>query len=179
MGPAWGYILTAISTLVVYAIWERVRPRARVVTWEPHVFFFNISSELTVRTNSIFIQNIGKKTAENLEIVFQTRPNHFKFSPAIVYTDESNENSGYVIKIETLGPGEMLNLHLLNFTAPPVIENIRTKDGAVKIIPMQMQRIFPKWVNLIILGLLIVGFGFSIDVIIKTLFFVFSNITLP
>ena len=148
-----------------------VGPKTRLCYWFPHTFIYTVSLEnnqtLNIQTSSITVQNLGKKGAEGVEIIHTTRPDHFQIFPSRPFQEENAPNGEHFIKIENLGPKENFTIQILSYKILPILQNIRSKDGPAKQIPIQLQRLWPKWFNLTVFGLVVVGAGVSVYWLIK------------
>jgi hypothetical protein len=154
-----------------------VEPKSKVVYWFPHNFFFELKKEnVVLQTNSLTIQNLGRKPAETVEIVHKQRPDFFQLSPALAFTEETTTNGEHVIRVATLGRKEVFTVQLLSYKTAPVLLNIRSKDGAAQGIAIQPQRIFPRWFNVGATVLLFLGLGFFAYWAIKAVVFISKSI---
>jgi len=172
-----GYIATGIVTFSVGLLLKSFEARPKVVFWQPHYALFEIQNPRTnVQSDSISIQNIGRKTAENLEIVFKAKPDNFKFSPPVAFAEETSPNGEFIVKIASLGPKEFLTLQILSHITQPRIEAIRSSAGRVEAMPFRMQRKVPRWAEVIGGFLMLVGFGFTFYWLARAVIFVSHNI---
>ena len=105
-----GYIATGIVSLIVGLLLQRFQSKPKLLYWLPGSFLFELNDpQVTPRTDSLTIQNIGRKKATNVEIVHKYKPDHFHFSTAISFTEETNPNGEHIIKIPGLGAKEFGN----------------------------------------------------------------------
>lgn len=144
-------------------------PKTRLCYWFPHSFIYNITLEggipYVIQTSSITVQNLGRKGAENIEIIHQTRPDHFQFFPSRPFQEDSTNNGEHIIRVESLGPNEFFTLQILSFLSLPnqaPLLNIRSKDGRAKQIPTQLQRLWPKWFNILVWTVIFIGIWTSV-----------------
>lgn len=164
-------VITGVITFVSGWAIQFVGPKTRLCYWFPHTFIYTVSLEnsqtLNIQTSSITVQNLGRKGTEGVEIIHTARPDHFQIFPSFPFREEISQNGAHIIKIENLGPKETFTIQILSYINPPSLQNIRSKDGPAKPIQIQLQRLWPKWVNLILAGLLFVGTGVAIYWLIK------------
>jgi len=60
-----GYVATGVVSLGVGLLLRYLEPEVRLVWWSPHNFVFNLKDPpVVLQTNSITIQNLGRKSAE-------------------------------------------------------------------------------------------------------------------
>jgi hypothetical protein len=172
-----GYIATGIVSLIVGLILRSFEKKPKIVYWQPHYAFFEIPSpQVSLRTDAINIQNLGGKSAEDVEILFKDRPDFFQLTPPIAFTEENTPNGDFIIRVQSLGAKEFIVLHILSYVTTPRVESIRSKAGQGKRIPFQMQQKYPRWINLILSFILLVGFGFTLFWLIKAVIFISKNI---
>jgi hypothetical protein len=167
-----GYIATGIVSLFVGLILRSLEARPKLVAWQPHYALFKITDQNSIQTDSITVQNLGRKAAEDLEIIFRSKPDHFMLTPPLNYKEETTPNGGFLIQIGTLGPKEFFTLHLLSYATLPHVDLIRSKNGPAEPIPFQMQRKFPRWLELSIAFTIFVGMGFSLYWIIRAIIYI-------
>jgi hypothetical protein len=92
---------------------------------------------LQLRTDTLTIQNLGRKPATNIEIIHKTKPDHFQFSTHVSYTEETNPSGEHTIKIPSMGSKEHANMQLISHVAAPVLLNTRSDEGQARLIQVQ------------------------------------------
>lgn len=174
-----GYIATGVVTFVVGLLLRNLEPKAKVVYWSPHSFFFDVPEpKVVLKTDSVTVQNMGRREAEDVEIVFKSRPDYFKVNPSISYVEEENPDGEFILKVPTLGPKEFFTLQILSFATLPNIQNIRSNAGPASFIQVQLQRQLSRLALLLLGVLLVVGLGFSVYWFIRAIVFVSEGIGL-
>jgi len=174
-----GYIATGVVSLAVGLLLRNLEPKAKVVYWSPHAFIFDVPEpQVILKTDSVTIQNIGHREAEDVEVVFKSRPDFFKLQPSVSYTEHQNPDGEFVVKVATLGPKEFFTLQILSFATIPNIQNIRSKAGPAALIQVQFQRQFSRLVQLVLAAVFLVGLGFSAYWLIQAVVFIFESIGL-
>lgn len=177
MASLTGYIATGLVSLVVGIVLKYFEAKARVVYWIPAPAVFDLKNEKVVlQANALSVQNLGRETAEDVEIVHKTRPDHFQLTPAIPFTEDTTVNGEHVIRIRALGPKEYFTIQLLSYRTAPYLLYIRSKAGAASPIQIRFQRYVPKWVIALIWFFMLVGFGFTIYWAIHAFVFISENI---
>ena len=158
-----GYIVTGVVSLAVGYALRRLEPKSKIVYWLPHTFFFDLKNEKVVLlTNALTVQNIGSRPAERIEIIHKARPDFFQFAPAVDFEEATSPTGEHILRIQSLAPKEVVTLQLLSYkSSAPVLMNIRSKEKPAESIAIQPQRIVARWLQLVIVLLLIVGLGFS------------------
>lgn len=156
-----GYIVTGLVSLLIGLVLQRLRDKPRLLYWLPGSFLFQLKTpEIALRTDSLTIQNVGRQTATNIEIVHKARPDHFQFSTPIDFTEGSNPSGEHIIRITSLGPKEHINIQLLSHTNQPVLLNVRSAEGRAQLIQVSLQRVVSKPVRVFAGLLLFLGTGF-------------------
>lgn len=160
MDPILKYIVTGMVSLTVGLLLQRFQAKPNLKYFLPGTFLFDVTNpEVSIRTDSLTIQNIGRKAAQNIEIIHKERPDHFQFSQAIGFEEESAPDGSHITKISSLGPKEFINIQYLSHTKPPTLLNVRSEEGPAGLIQVQLQRMYPQWFNVSATGLFLIGLG--------------------
>jgi len=164
-----GYVATGVVTFVAGWALKTLEPKVKIVWWSAHQFLFQLTNPaLALFTHAITVQNVGRKTAEAVEIVHKARPDFFKLQPALDYEEKTTPAGEHVIRVQSLGPKEFFTIEFLSYVSIPELLFIRSETGHALPIQIQPQRIFPYWLRLILNGLIFVGFGFVVYWLIRT-----------
>ncbi len=156
-----GYIATIVVSLIAGYLSQFLQPRSKLVWWSPHNFVFDLKKEaITLVSNSMSLQNLGRQAAEDIEIIHSLRPDFLQFSPAIAFEQSRTRDGQHVIRVKSLGPKEWVYLQLLSYkTAVPQLQSVRWKGGQGQWIPTQLQRLYPRWHSVGVRILLLIGGG--------------------
>lgn len=160
IGKEWlGLIIPGVVTVVAGLVVSRLRARPRVVYWIPLVFTFDLTDEKVVlHTHSLTVQNVGKESAEDVEVIHSAKPDFMKILPPLDFTEDTTPAGEHVIRIKNLGPNEHFFTQMLSYKTPvPALLNVRSKAGQAKPVPVQFQRVYPKWMYWLVGFLLVVG----------------------
>jgi hypothetical protein len=172
-----GYIATGVVSLIVGILTRYLEPKSRIVYWSPHNFLFELKDPpVLLQTNSLTIQNLGGKSAENIEIIHKVKPDFFQLSPPISFVEETNTKGEHIIRINSLGSKEFITLQLLSYKTAPILLNVRSKEGAAELIQIQLQRVFSAWIRVLFIFLEFVGAGFLVYWLIKAVIFISKSI---
>jgi hypothetical protein len=154
------YIATIVVSLIVGYLSRYVEPTSKLVHWSPHNFFFDIKdAKVVLQSNSLAVQNIGRRPAEDVEIIHKARPDFFQFSPPVAFEEEANPSGEHVLRIKALGPKEWVFLQLLSYQSVPFLQNVRWKHGQSKVVIVQPFRVWPRPIRILSNVLLVVGAG--------------------
>src|SRR6266850_5663939 len=111
MADLTGYVATGVISLAVGWLLKYIEPKSKLLYWFPHNFLFHLKNEnVALQTNALTIQNVGRRPAENVEIVHKQRPDFFQLAPAMPFAEETTANGEHVIRVATLGPKEVFTL---------------------------------------------------------------------
>jgi hypothetical protein len=116
-------------------------------------------TQLIVHTKEIWITNEGRSAVEEIEIVFNWRPQHFEIWDPREATEIELPNERFALQIPNLAGKEFFSISIMSVgpgTLPDIV-NIRSKNSIAKVIPLFPSRQFPTWFNLIGLTLLVLG----------------------
>lgn len=154
-----GYVFPGVVTVVAGLILKRLRARPRVVFWFPHEFLFDLANEKVVlRTHSLTVQNIGKESAEDVEVIHSARPDFLKLAPPLDFEEDATPAGEHIIRIKNLGPKEHFFTQMLSYRTPvPTLLNVRSKAGQAKQVPVQFQQVYQKWLYWFVGFLMVVG----------------------
>lgn len=181
-----GYIATICVSLTTGYLARYLEPRTKIVFWQPHDFLYQIPSHqlphagqpalpgastaagaapapgpFFLRTQSVTIQNLGRKPADWVEIVHAQRPDFFQLYPSLNYTEGVTPTGQHVIRVNSLGSKEFFTIQFLSYLNPPQLLYIRSAAGHASTIPVMPVRQYPRWVQSVMGGLALMGGGFS------------------
>jgi hypothetical protein len=162
MDPLVGYAITGSVSLTVGILVKYFEPKGKIFFWWPHTFRFKPRADYEIQTDALTIQNLGRRSVEDVEIIMQSRPDCFDFSPPIPYEEATTSDGHFVFRVKSLAPKEFFTLQILSYTKIPNVVNIRSKAGKAERLPFQIQRIYPKWQQAIIIYLFMTGFGLTL-----------------
>ncbi|MGC3030222.1 hypothetical protein ACPUER_34740 [Burkholderia sp. DN3021] len=157
-------IVTGVIGFLFWAIQRRLEPGAKLGWWIPHDFLFSLPippNPLRIQTSTLTVQNLGRKAAEDVQIMHQTKVDHFQLHPRRDYAETVAADGTHTINVGSLGAKEWLQLQVLSHATPPVLVGIRSKDGPAKNVRFHIVRKFPKPVE-VLLGVSALLGGFAI-----------------
>jgi len=174
-----GYVIPGVVALIVTLIAGWLRSRPKLAYWVPLQFFFHLKEEnIFVRTHSLSVQNIGREPAEDVEIIHSGRPDLFFLHPSLAHEEEQTGSGEHVIRIKSLGRREHVFLQMITYKSSlPDLLNVRSKAGKAIPIPVQLQRVFPLWVQRIVIVLTLIGVWVATYLLYKVILFLFVGKT--
>ena len=114
-------------------------------------------NENAIYTHSITIVNRGNATAEKVQISHAFLPKDYKIVPDIPHTILSSQ-SVKIIQLQQLHPKESVQISYLYFqpySVDTIHTSVRSKECLAKPVPVISTIMYPKWFN-VILGILVV-----------------------
>lgn len=157
-------IVAAILTFILTIIHRIAQPRPKIVWGTSHGFSFIVprtdppGPDFLVHTQTVFIQNVGRESASDIEVILNYRPHNLSLWPQLVYSTTSNPENKYIIKIENLGRREFTQIEMLHSVGDmPAVLRIRTPRGECKQAPMAPMQVFPASVRFFLLITLLLG----------------------
>jgi hypothetical protein len=165
-------IFTGVVSLLVGFVLQRLRPQVKLRFWTPHSFYFNLEKEqLELRTDSLTVQNLGRKSASSVEIIYRQRPDFFQIFPSIQYEEDQTPRGEHIIRLASLGSKEHVYLQLLNYCVAPELLSVRCIESPAKPMQIQIQPFVPKWVAALLVVLMATGAGFLLYWLIEAIWF--------
>ena len=165
------YIATGLVLLVVGYLLQFLEARPRLLWYTTPDFQFVIKgaqgNRFPVNTGGVFIQNVGRKKAENVEIVLSFQPETFQLQPPMSFDETKMKNGQFIIRLPSLGPKETVALQVLYYDKAPQLQQIRSDAGPAKHVPVWLQRKFPKWAQGVVAVLMLLGLAVLAYVVIK------------
>lgn len=170
----WGIIASVGGPILALfvGVWlnRRFESRPVLITYYGHISSFTINppnqQPTAVHTHTVVLRNAGRKSATNVRLHHRYLPPEFNVYPAVAYSTEQLPDGSTDIVIPTMVPGKELTVAYLYF--PPTVytdinRGIESDEGLATEIPVLLQRIYPKWWNvlagiLFIVGLITVGY---------------------
>lgn len=111
---------------------------------------------MTIRAGQVVVQNNGRISATQVQFVAEPglMPWGYNIVPAVDHQVRTGTRGEWILELGYLGPGENVTVQILN---GPQIASVRAKEGPARTVPVVHQRLFPRWVNGVILTLMVVG----------------------
>ncbi|QOZ85752.1 hypothetical protein DXT74_08920 [Chromobacterium sp. Rain0013] len=155
-------IITGFISLLIWGVQRWLEPGAKLGWWIPHDFMFSIPMQqppnpLLIKTSTLTVQNLGSKTADDVQIMHETKVDHFQLHPRRDYSEAVAEDGTHTINVGSLGPKEWLQIQLLSHSTMPVLAGIRSKDGPAMNVRFQVVRHYSLPVRALLVFFLFVG----------------------
>lgn len=171
-----------IAVFVGAGLNQYIRQKERLIAYYGHISSHAVNSVIEgketthINTHAIIIRNNGNKTATNVRILHNALPD-FKIYPDTDYEINELPSGGKEIVIHRITPKKEYTISYLYF--PPVTydqisSTIESDNGPAKIVNVQLQRIFPTWVNFVVGTSMLLGLILFLYIVLELLIYVFS-----
>ncbi len=183
-------VIAAMLSIVIAIVGRVISPRGRVKWAVTHQYSFlthpnppssapqqpsapssaapQTTQPVLVHTRTIWVQNVGRATVEDIEIIFNYRPHHFEIWPQRQFRETTNPAGNLLISVNGLNPREWITITMLNVGVQlPLVTNVRWKGGVAREAPMAPQEILPRWARGSLGGLVLSGVVFWLYVIVR------------
>lgn len=169
-------VLAALITFVLTVSWQLI---TRVLVPRPSVIYGVTNNNIflvpftppateenpappTVRNpvyaRTIWLWNGGRAMAEEVELLFNWKPQHMERFPQLKADESVFEDNRYLLTLERVNPREGVNFNFLSFNAElPDLVHVRCKGFSAKAVPFINQRRFPAWVNFLVAAIMLLG----------------------
>jgi hypothetical protein len=133
--------------------------RSKLITYYGHVGTLTVQQR-PLHTHVVVIRNVGRKPATNVRVSHQSLPD-YNIWPPVQHSVEDVPGSGRDIVIPRLVPGEQITINYIY--SPPttyeqVMRSVKSDEGFAQGQSVLLTRQFPRWFQLILGALLLVGF---------------------
>ena len=139
MNTLLSHLLTAVAALAVAIVFHLWKGRARLVHGIPHLFSFTFGDESHISTQTVTAQNVGRKSANRVEMTFSNPPEYFAIFPQLKYDAHALGDGTYVIAFDYLAPRQVVTVELLaSSSVMPTLVSMRSEDGMSKEHPISL-----------------------------------------
>lgn len=160
------YVQTVILYLISTVIAIVFATRPRVVWSKAHESAFRIKSNegdqpFYVYTSEIWVKNLGRAQASNLEIILNYRPRHYEIWTPRTFKEETLPDDRLALTFEALGPQDEFQISMLDTVVKtPIVIEIRHQAGLAKQTEMQTNTKPATYLLVAFAVVALVGFGF-------------------
>lgn len=167
-------IFALLVPVISWALNSRQRGDAKLIRGirHSHTFLVNqplvgpdgnqISPTQLARTASVVVHNVGRKTATNVELVFNYKPMCVNFWPLRSKTEKVQDDGRVAYVFDSLSPGEVLGFELLGVNVDlPALVNVRCDQGTADEVRLVQNQAVAPWKIRMWRGLIFMGVGAS------------------
>ncbi len=157
-------IVQALLIASIIGITARLfSPKGKLIWGVSHQHYYNMpkiegDGTFPVVTQQIWFQNLGRLPIEEIEVVINWKPQHYEIWFPREWQPSETPDKRFLLKVPSLSARELFTLSMID-TRPelPEILNVRWKGGIGRRVLMSPQRIYPMWINYLILMTLFFG----------------------
>lgn len=154
-----------------------VQARPRLIWGVQHSFAHRVQADdqhqRLVHSAALVIVNRGRAAAKNTEITLTYEPTNLEIWPPRQYDMNKTPDGRPVISFNTIGPGQSVEIHMLNFdNEVPLVNSVNPENCGARRVPIRPNIAYPRWVMAIVAFLLFVGIGATIYLTIQLLGFI-------
>ncbi|ABD70552.1 hypothetical protein Rfer_2840 [Rhodoferax ferrireducens T118] len=163
-------IVSLLVPVITWALNRSQRGDAKLIRGVRHAHTFLINQPLVdaagvliapsqlARTASVVVHNVGRKSATNLELVFNFKPMCVNFWPLRSKTEKVQEDGRVAYVFDSLAPGEFVGFELLSVNQDlPALVNARCDQGVANEVALVQNPALALWKRQILMGLVFVG----------------------
>src|SRR5579884_1568275 len=142
------------------------KPKVAWAFSHQHAFFLkSLNPPLLAYTKEIWVQNVGRVVANNVELILPARPPHFDIWPQVRFSESENPDGSFVVKFDHLNPKEYITLSIFQTGSESLsVANVRWHGGVGKRRPWAHSRYFQDG------GMLLFKVSFFLDVFLWFIF---------
>jgi hypothetical protein len=172
-------VIAVILTALIALVGRFLTPRGRIAWGVFHEHLFVAPEKVSgairrVYTRYIWVQNIGRATADGVEVVFNYSPQHFEVWPQRQFERQTNAQGNTILRFPELSRGEHFGVSLLSVDEPiPDITNVRWSDGVGRRLPMAPQRAWSPTAQRLFLLSLGIGLVSTLFVVVRLIQWIF------
>ncbi|WP_370269158.1 hypothetical protein [Nioella sp.] len=161
--PAREFILAvAISLGTAYLLWL-FRARVKIIwgSTNLNVHEFQLKPDaaaISISTEKYFVQNMGRKPASRVEIVFSAVPTSYNLWPPMDHTTKVAPNGSFFLNVPSLAPFQLLIVDAIDLDLKnPKIVAVNCPDAITQPVSFGAQRQFGVFVTAIVAFLMFSG----------------------
>lgn len=170
--PLTSFFLTLLLSVGAYVLRPRVKLIWGLKNIYTHVMRRTKEGEqpLAIHTAHYVIQNSGRASAKDVEIVFNYAPDETTVWPQRQYTAVLNREARLVLRLDFIAPGEFIDVSIININkALPELLSVQNPEIIGKQVNINYVRAFPTWVYILMWASMFLGVVFIIEKIMRYL----------
>ena len=138
-------IVSLLAPLLTWLLNSGFKARAKLIWAKPHAFCFWIQEPVKdaegvasresqqVQTASIKVINVGRETANKIELVFNWEPHYVNLWPIRIYESNTDQYGRHTLIFETLSPKEEIGVEIMSVNRDlPELLNVRCAECTAK-----------------------------------------------
>lgn len=163
LGPAKEFLLAVTISMVTAALLWLFRARVKIIwgstTFNYHNFRLKPdAAPISISTEKYFVQNVGRKPASSIEMVFSSVPTSYTLWPPMGHTSKLAPNGSFHLHVPSLAPFQLLIVDAIDIGLNnPKIIAVNCPDAITKPVQFRPQRQFGLGVTILVGFLMISG----------------------
>ena len=151
--------LTMLSSYLLWIFRAKVKLTWGSTSTNFHKFrLADDGAPIAIWTEKFFVQNVGKKSALNIELVFSASMTSYNVWPPREHTCVAMENGNFLIKIPSLAASELLIVDMIDIESMnPRLLTVNCPDAIAQEVEFQVNRKFGTLFNMFIGFLMLAG----------------------
>lgn len=163
-------IISLIAPFIAWALARYIRARPKLECANRHEFVFLVNEPLknaegnvvresqVVTTRSVIVRNVGRETANKLEVVFNWKPLCVNLWPLRNFEEKVLSDKRFILLFDNLAPSEAINIEILNVNGElPSLVSVRSADSVAKDVYLTPQPEVGRGVKVVAITLMLAG----------------------
>ncbi|MER0508963.1 hypothetical protein ABR850_05890 [Aeromonas veronii] len=177
-------IVSILVPLITWFLNVGMKSKAKLIWTSPHAFTFIlqepikngdgevISPNQKVVTASFKVINMGRETANKIELIFNWVPQYINLWPVRHYEQKTDPDGRHILIFDNLSPKEEIGIEIMSVnTDLPALLVVRSAECTATNVAVRWIQYVPAWKNNIAIFLMILGLSTSIYWLIKVIQF--------
>jgi hypothetical protein len=164
--------LTAVAAFVTYLS----RAKVKLIYGRANNSFHKIAQKdgfIAVYSEKHYIQNVGRKPAERVDVIFSNSPSELAVYPPSEYEKGTTPEGNYIIKLPYISPRQLFiidTLHINQQTAE--IVSVKCPEQMGKRVEFWVQRKFSSLIYFITAVTILFGFYYFVELVVRFMIYV-------
>ncbi len=138
-------IVSLVVPLITWLLNSGLRARAKLIWASPHSFYFLVQEPLRdpdgnvlspsqrVCTASIKVINVGRETANKIELIFNWKPHYVNLWPVRNYEHKTDQDGRHTLIFDNLSPREEIGVEIMSINGDlPELLLVRSAECTAK-----------------------------------------------
>ncbi len=167
-------IVTGLLSGFALLVKSILTPRSNIIWAISHSCLYSVPIKgeevrrIPIRVQTIFIQNNGRKDAENVEILLNYDVEHFQFWPPADYTKKVLPDGRVIISLRKVRSGEKYSMNMLDSIGEIAgVISVKWDSGSASEVVVDPMRVYGKFTLVFIGYLMLSGFIFSVYFLVR------------
>ncbi len=165
-------LAVSIALIITYVRWL-FRAKVEIIWGSTSLSYHNFKltedgAPIAVSTEKLYVQNVGKKPASNIELILTDIPTSYTLWSPRDHQSKAMAGGGFSITVPSLASSELLIVDVIDIDSRnPKLLSVNCPDAIPKVVQYEAQRQFGKYLEAIAAFLMFVGLIACIYVVLK------------